>query len=128
MGKQTAQGTQWETRIVNHLESRGLDAMRRAKAGQKGEADVAAYHTGRSALTLDLQVVAWKRLTPSAGGKRRSAMGEPLVAVLPWDQFCDLVSESDRDVDIMIQAKAAQALSVTVVLKGLRDWWRQHGN
>lgn len=127
MGKQTAQGTAWETRIVNHLESRGLEARRRAKAGQKGEADVAAYHTGRSSNVLDVQVVAWKRLTSNAGGKRRSKMGEGKVAVIPWDQFVELSRASSRDLDIIIQAKATQTLSVTVVLKELRDWWKQHG-
>ena len=130
MGKATAQGTRWESQIVKDLHDVGLSARRTAKAGQKGEADVVGNKFGGTNFprTFTVHVVAWKRLTSNAGGKRRSKMGEGKVAVIPWDQFVELSRASSRDLDIIIQAKATQALSVTVVLKELRDWWKNHGN
>lgn len=130
MGKQTAQGTRWETQSVVDLEEAAdrlevpVVARRRAKAGQKHEADVEAIYGGG---TDRIGVVAWHRLVKKDGNKVRVPDGERKVAVLAWDDFVKLVSHAadghgSFQGTVYVQNKAAQQINATRTLAGLREW------
>lgn len=111
------QGTAWETEIVRRAKSIELPAIRLVKQGQKDEADV---FVGWDAENPDaFAALLWKRIVKS-GGKNRQPLGERYVAVLTVDDFLTLVEQAGADV--WVQAKWAEQISVTKVLKGLRDW------
>ena len=111
------QGTAWETMLVNKAKAKELPALRLVKQGQKNEADV---FMGWDADNPDaIAAVLWKRIV-KAGGKNRQPLGERYVAVLTVDDFLDLVRAAGADV--WVQAKWAEQISVTKVLRGLRDW------
>ena len=122
MGKQTDQGTRWETRLVAILNDRpGVMAWRRAKGGQRDESDVqATVGTPDPVLSPTMGVVAWRRLVNN-GGARRVPDGEREVVILTADDFARLLDGSFRGV-VHVQCKAAQAINTTRVLAGLRSW------
>lgn len=111
------QGTAWETEIVRRAKSIEVPALRLVKQGQKDEADV---FVGWDPENPDaIAALLWKRIVKS-GGKNRQPLGERYVAVLTVDDFLTLVEQAGADV--WVQAKWAEQISVTKVLKGLRDW------
>lgn len=111
------QGTAWETEIVRRAKSIEVPALRLVKQGQKDEADV---FVGWDPENPDaIAALLWKRIVKS-GGKNRQPLGERYVAVLTVDDFLTLVEQAGADV--WVQAKWAEQISVTRVLKGLRDW------
>lgn len=125
------QGPRWE----KYLEDWGNTlaypwrGVRLTGRGQvKNEADnVLANHYGKA--EINLFAVAWRRLVKSnPDAKRRSPLGERDIIVMSLEDFGQLVSlvEDRADVSIWIQAKAAEKISVTKELAGLRAWWEEH--
>jgi len=114
------QGTAWETEIVNRAKAKSIPAIRLVKQGQKDEADVLLGGTWDN---WNIPVLIWKRIVKSKG-KNRQPLGERYVVVLGLDDFIDLMAELNEMgwPSIWVQAKWAEQISVTKVLKGLRDW------
>jgi hypothetical protein len=109
MGKQTAQGTKWETRIVKTAARHGRTAERLAKRGIKGEPDVRI--DGRR----KLPVVFWENWVKRQGRRR----GVRMVTLLEED-FWKLVDKDDENVyGFYVQAKSTQTLGVRAVLERL---------
>jgi hypothetical protein len=133
MGKQTAQGTAWESELVDLALSMGFLADRYTKRGQADEPDLwwinpHGWVPGVNA-SHHIQAVAWKRLVKNEEGKRRRPDGERAVVTITLEDFAYLVYEAQtrglNPIAVDIQAKATQNLNVTRTLKGLREWTRK---
>ena len=116
MSKPKAQGTAFETWLVNSLHvamSPWSDARRIAEGGANDEGDI-TYTDGfnqrwvieaKATQTLNVTrvlgkardkggrytVLAWKRLTRTKGNTKRTPDGEPIVVVVPWELWCELM-------------------------------------
>lgn len=110
MGKQTKQGTEWETEIVRKANAHARGAERIAKQGVKHEPDVRVWGSKY------LPVVFWKNWVKRSGKRRRSVR---MVALLEED-FWKLVDKDDTgEYGFLVQAKSTQTLSVRATLEGL---------
>ena len=110
-----AQGTAHETSIVNKMMDAGIPARRIAEGGSKDIGDVLVMPTygdewvieAKATQTLNVTrvlgkarkksgikntVLIWKRLTKSEGNSRRTPDGEPVVVVLSFESFVDLLN------------------------------------
>ena len=120
-----AQGTAWETATVNDALARGIPALRLVKQSQKDEADVLIGNSGTvSPLGWNIPVVFWKRIV-RGGGKNRQPLGERYVVIIGRDDFMEMLEmlwTENLAPHIWVQNKWAEQISVTKVLKGLRDW------
>ncbi len=116
VNKPKAQGTAWESNIVERLKMEGFYAKRIAEGGAKDEGDVGFHDvTGEhwiieAKATANLNVsqtlakakakaplgtlsaVVWKKLTRKGDNQRRTPDGEPVVVVMDWDTYMLLVS------------------------------------
>ncbi len=121
-----SQGTEWETEILERAEPYGLTGLRYPKRAQKHEPDLYLLGVGGQGIgpTRHIGVVAWKRLVGKKDGKPRKPDGERRTVTLELDDFLSLVSDSDYDYHVEVQAKWAAALNVTRVLGGLRTWMK----
>ena len=116
MNKPKMQGTTHESWIVtklNEVMHPWGDARRIAEGGSNDEGDI-TYHDGfgqrwvveaKATQTLNVTrvlgkarekggkytVLVWKRLTRSKGNTRRTPDGEPIVVVVPWELWCELM-------------------------------------
>ena len=68
-----------------------------------------------------IAVLSWKRLIKKEGARRRVTDGEPQVYVLDKDTFWTLLEHylhdpTNEDVQVVLQCKAREALSVTRAL------------
>ena len=116
-----SQGTAWETDSVNRAKARDIPAIRLVKQGQKDEADVLLG--GNSEKDHDaIPALFWKRIVKAKNGKNRQPLGERYVVVLGVDDFLDLLASHPSRPSVYVQNKWAEQISVTKVLKGLRDW------
>lgn len=130
MGKNTQQGTRWESHLVTQGKSFGMAADRLPKRSVEGEPDL-WLNLHPEATKLHMPVVAWKRLVrKSPGNKRRSPMGIGRVVILREEDFFELahVAAKHRDYSFLVQAKATERLSVTTVLhsvvKAVKEIWK----
>ena len=117
MGKQIAQGTRNETRIVNLALDQGRQAFRLPKTNTKHEADVVIKGTQmRPAVT-------WERWIGKKGDGRRHAVR---MVGLTEEHWIELLGE-DTEVcyGYWVQCKSTQALSMSTVLEGLISWIRE---
>jgi len=119
VSKSKAQGTRFETAIVGTLQAVGFGTARRiAEGGSNDEGDIefddaAGEHWIIEAkATANLNVsqtlhkakikapaysnvaVVWKRLTRKSGNERRTPDGVPIVVVLDWQTYMDLVNRT----------------------------------
>jgi len=115
MSKPKAQGTAWETSIVNQLKAAGIYARRIAEGGSKDIGDVLAATEAagewvieaKATQTLNVTRVLdkaikksgvkntaliWKRLTKSNGNTKRTPDGVPVVVVLSFESFVELLN------------------------------------
>lgn len=116
MGKNTQQGTEWETHLANLISP----ADRLPKAGVKGEADLWWYAHPTTA-DIIIPAVAWKRLVKT-GKQRRQPDGVRDVIVLGLRDFLFLseaAATQDYNMSVAVQAKATERLNVTRVLGSL---------
>ena len=112
--KPKIQGTKHETWIVDKLKAAGIYARRIAEGGSKDVGDVlAATEAGewvieaKATQTLNVTRVLgkakkksgvantaliWKRLTKSKGNSKRTPDGEPVVVVLSFESFVQLLN------------------------------------
>jgi hypothetical protein len=115
MGKQTAQGTAYETHLRTCATQQGRTARRTAKAGQAHEADVIIEGA-------DMRpAVAWKHMIPNGGQKRSSLR---TVTILEDDWFRLLGLDAEHTIGWYVQAKCTQRLSVSAIMRGLMQWMR----
>ena len=114
MSKPKAQGTRWETQIVERFKAAGIYARRIAEGGSKDIGDVLAATEAsgewvieaKATQTLNVTrvlgkakvksgvkntVLIWKRLTKSEGNSRRTPDGEPVVVVMSFESFIKLL-------------------------------------
>lgn len=127
MSKVKAQGTAFETQIVQQAKSQGWQAERLAEGGSHDMGDV--YLGKRPVTVKPIVMLAWKRLVPKPGATRRQPDGEPIVFVLDqataW--YAIQLMQEDGLRPIVIECKATERLNVTRVLakaKGKIDkWW-----
>lgn len=122
-----SQGTEWETATVNDAKLRDIPAIRLVKQGQKNEADVLIGFTSEpSKLGWHVPALFWKRLGPKKPGqKKRRPLGERHTVTVGRDDFMDMYQalfEAGLAPTLWVQNKWTEQLSVTLVLKGLRDW------
>lgn len=120
MSKPKAQGTAFETWLVNSLKTLSpvaWDARRIAEGGANDEGDI-TYTDGfsqrwvieaKATQTLNVTrvlgkarakggkytVLAWKRLTRSKGNTNRTPDGEPIVVVVPWELWVELMKREN---------------------------------
>jgi hypothetical protein len=118
VSKQKQQGTSHESWIVKAFQAIGLNARRLAEGGSTDEGDVETFIGGRrwvlegkARQNLNVQTtlgkarkkaggdtpvaVIWKRLVRVAGYKvRQPVEGERIVVVLGWDDFINLVQNT----------------------------------
>ena len=119
MGKQTAQGTSYESHLRNRALLVGRSARRTAKAGQAHEPDVVIEGAWRR------PAVAWKHMRPTPGGVRRTSLST--VTILEEDFFRLIEMDTDAAMGWLIQAKCTQRLSVSAIMSGLTEWIRRYG-
>lgn len=123
-----AQGPDWEREVRADFWKHGFLADRRPKYGEKGESDL---WVGSPVSEFPIPILAYKRLGKlKEGQKRRQPDGERRVAVVPWEDFLQLLSQADphgRHVTLEVQCKWAQQVNVTRVLGQLADWLRSKG-
>lgn len=79
-----------------------------------------------------LLAVAWKRLLPQRGNTRRTPLGARDMVCMELADFGRLLEWAYRDkpkgdITIWIQAKAAERVSISKELAGLREWWETKG-
>jgi hypothetical protein len=117
MSKPKAQGTAWETFVVNTLKAIGYTVKGAKRIAEGGALDIGdiEWEDGfltkwigecKATQTLNVTrvlgkarkksgnpytVVFWKRLTKSDGKSRRTPDGEPMVVVMAYDTFMDLM-------------------------------------
>lgn len=111
MSKPRAQGTAWETELVNRAQAYGILADRLAEGGSNDRGDVWLVNPPGE---YPIVGVAWKRLT--GDGTRRTPDGARDVVCVQTDVFLYLVrkaAEVDDDLDVVLEAKARQNLNVT---------------
>jgi hypothetical protein len=117
MGKQTAQGTSYESHLRNRAISHSRTARRLAKTGQAHEADV----------EIEGQVmrpaVAWKHMRPTGGGVRRNSLRT--VTILEEDWWNLIALDTEHKYGWQIQAKCTQRANVSAILSGLIGWMRK---
>lgn len=123
-----AQGTKWESEIVNRaMDATQFGAGRYPKRGQKGEPDV---WIGAPDKKGSIAWVVWKRLVGKRSGpERRKPDGERDTVTLTLDDalyLLELARMSDPTITVDIQAKWKSALNVTRTLGELRDWTKEH--
>ncbi len=110
MSKNKAQGTRFESALVNIANAFGLDAQRIAEAGinDRGDIEILGNYPNRTVVAL-----AWKRLV-NKGGVKRGPDGEPVVVVVSLHDFLTLLGLAE--VSAVIECKAAERLNVTRAL------------
>lgn len=114
MGKQTAQGTRHETRLVGRVMMADRGAIRLAKAGQKHEADIRIYGASMR------PAVAWERWIGKKNDGRRRAVR---MVTITEDHFIELLDASDDACyGYWVQCKSTQSLSLSATLEGLINW------
>jgi hypothetical protein len=120
------QGTEWETATVNDAKERGIPAIRLVKQSQKNEADVLIGNSHVHPQGWHIPVVFWKRLAPKKRGQaKRQPLGERYVVIIGRDDFMEIMEmlwTENLAPTLWVQNKWAEQISVTRVLKGLRDW------
>lgn len=117
MGKQTAQGTRHETRLVGRIATAGREGVRQAKAGQKNEADV------RISGFPMRPAVAWERWIGKKNDGRRRAVR---MVTITEEHFIELLdADEDACYGYWVQCKSAQTISMSAVLEGLINWIRE---
>ena len=117
MGKQTAQGTRWESRIVNGVKMRTTrPASRLAKAGQKDEADV------RIPGIKMRPMVAWERWVGKKGDDRNRRRAVRMVTITEA-HFFELIDKDEKaEYGYWVQCKSTQSLSLSRTMEGLQTW------
>lgn len=116
MGKQTDQGTRWETRIVTGARL-SRPAYRLAKTGKKHEPDVKIPGVHM------FPAVAWERWT-TAGSRRKATR----MVVLTEENFYLLLGlDKDQKYGYYVQCKSTQAGSLSAWLEGLRERLKDDG-
>ena len=116
MGKQTDQGTRYETHIRTQATLVGRVAQRNAKRGQAHESDVTV------AGQTYLPVVAWKNYLK--GEQRRKSVR--MVVMLEDDWWKLVALDTRAQYGYEIQAKATQVLGVRATLEGIVAWTKAH--
>ena len=119
MSKPKAQGTRHETWIVDKLKAAGIYARRIAEGGSKDVGDVLIATEGagewiveaKATQTLNVTRVLgkarkksgvantaliWKRLTKSKGNTNRTPDGVPVVVVLSFESFVQLLDNQTQ--------------------------------
>jgi hypothetical protein len=119
VNKPKMQGTAHETAIVNSLKEAGIAASRIAEGGSKDRGDVLLLDgageewviEAKATQTLNVTRVLgkakvksgiantaliWKRLTKSEGNARRTPDGEPVVVVLSFKSFVQLLDNQTQ--------------------------------
>lgn len=117
MGKATAQGTAWESHLRKRAAALGRTARRLAKTAIKHEPDVEVEGVDM------LPILAWKHYQP--GDNRRKTTR---IIAMQEDDFWKLYAlDTQEQYGLYVQAKAAQRISVSAILKGLVNWMK-HDN
>lgn len=114
MGKQTAQGTRWESRIRDNVRAIGRAAMRLPKTGKKNEPDLVIYPDDD--LDAYRLAVAWERWRGKKREGRRSATRMFIVDEETFYEMLDFYPYG-----WYVQCKSTQAGSVSTWLEGLRE-------
>ena len=113
MSKAKAQGTRWETEIVNRLNTHHINARRLPEGGTRDEGDIEfwrdgqrwiveakhrerlqphrALHAAKTKAGDATTIIAWKRTVKKKGNDRRSADGEPEIIAMDMDTFLYLL-------------------------------------
>ena len=105
------QGTALETAAVKAAEAYGMAARRIAEGGSKDLGDV--FVSGGYGQETPHVAVIWKRLV-KGDGARRKPDGEPIVAVLSFPDYLELLRLAETSA--IWECKATQTLNVTRTL------------
>lgn len=116
MGKQTAQGTTYESHLRNQALLIGRQARRLAKTSQAHEADVEIEGAHMR------PAVAWKHMRKDEGKTRRSSLRT--VTILEEDFFKLVALDYTHTLGWWVQAKCTQRANVSSILSGLIGWMK----
>lgn len=112
MNKPKAQGTRWETELVQKAQAAGLLADRMPEGGMNDAGDVWIGDTPFPSGD-DIAVVAWHRLIDT-GNTRRAPDGVPSVVVMTLDDFLKIALEATQaGISFVAECKATERLNVT---------------
>jgi hypothetical protein len=114
MGKQTKQGTTYESHLRNRALLQSRTARRLAKAGQAHEADVEIEGGSMR------PAVAWQHWIVTEGHARRKSFRT--VTILEEDWWKLLSMDTEHELGWHIQSKSTQRLNVSAILRGLIAW------
>lgn len=117
MSKAKAQGTSFETWVVQQLSNLGYKSRRLAEGGSNDEGDVEAEFGERWILeckarqTLQVQAtlgkakikakgspvaLVWKRIVKTGKQTRQPVAGQRVVVILSWDDFVKLLPQPEE--------------------------------
>ena len=119
MNKPKAQGTAWETALVNKCHDMLLMADRMPEGGMNDAGDVWIGDTPFPSGD-DIAIVAWHRLVDT-GNPRRQPDGETNVVVIALDDFIRIAHHAtEAGISFVAECKATERLNVTRELHNAR--------
>lgn len=119
MSRNKSQGTALERSIVVRARKAGYQSDRLPEGGMRDLGDVwIGNHPLQGGDVYP--VLWWKRLIP-VGGSRRRPLGAVEVVVMDPETFLAIIDEVQGWASFVVEAKAAQSLSVTKVFDKARS-------